>query len=267
MVRKLPIHIFFEGGMFFIGGRGMFSRGCATLALFAGVAFWLSCFEASAQTPGGTPGVAGLAATVPENVTRAINDLKQALSALSVGSDERAASVSATDAMLAQLRGKSADDIVALIGLLSTDLRQNLTDMDKDKISTSLSDLGKQLDAIVAARGHKIHIISAQYGDIRGRSSNRKCDATAYFVGACEGRASCPVAPPNGTADSIDGPTVCGYEPAPLAADGVSFAQVTYKCIYVGFRDFAKIQATESHGGRTINLHKKDKIVCQPPAQ
>jgi hypothetical protein len=291
----------------------VYCRVIAAAVLYSAVLTYWPYGVVFAQAPGTQPAAptpTKPAATVPDDVTKAIAALAQALKAVPAGSDGFTASVKAVDAMLASVRNKndpdyikmitddlkghidglkddkskaaawtalkdlwtaingvrekSADGTVALIGVLNTDLGQNLTDMDKDKITASLTTLGKSLDTIVASRGQKIHIISAQYGDIGGRNPRRKCDAKAYFIGACEGKAFCPVQPQSGTADVLDGPTVCGYEPAPLAADGVSYARVVYKCIYVGMRGFAEIQRTESFGGTPIKLHKKDKIVCQP---
>ena len=203
----------------------------------------------------------------PDYIKMITDDLKSHIDGLKDDKSKAAAWTALKDlwTSINGVREKSADGIVALIGVLNTDLGQNgqnLTDMDKDKITASanLPALGKNLDQIVSSRGQKIHIISAQYGDIRSRYLNRKCDAKAYFVGACEGKATCP-----GTSDTLDGSNVCGYEPAPLAADGVSYARVVYKCIFVGMRGFGEIQKTESFGGTPISLHKKDKIVCQLP--
>src|SRR5262249_53668814 len=100
------------------------------------------------------------------------------------------------------------------------------------------------------------------YGDIRNGSDKRVCDATAYFVSACEGKSSCPVAS-NATAiaDTITGANVCGYEPEPLTPDDVNYAEVKYRCVNLDMRDISET-AADKDSSRTAKLSGKDKIVC-----
>jgi hypothetical protein len=75
---------------------------------------------------------------------------------------------------------------------------------------------------------------------------------------------SCPV-PPSTTvaADPLDGKTVCGFEPAPLAPDGRSLAEVSYRCIYFGLRQYPDVVKQEASGPVSVmRLHPKDKLVC-----
>jgi hypothetical protein len=149
---------------------------------------------------------------------------------------------------------KLADDLI-------TDLGKTLSDADKAKIKAKLAELQTKLQPFIA--GNKIHIISAQYGDIRGQNPERRCIATAYFIGQCEGQANCPaiVSKDVPTPPVLNGATVCGYEPAPLASDGTNFARVFYMCVNVG------ADGTRQPGGTGVKyteLHKNDRIVCSP---
>jgi hypothetical protein len=157
------------------------------------------------------------------------------------------------------------DAVVSDAAALAADLAAPMSDADRATVpaTAKLKELGVALDKFVAERGPRIHIISARYGDLKSTNKSRQCDATAYFVGACEGKATCPL--PQGspaTTDALDGKTVCGYEPAPLAPDGRSLAEVSYKCIYFGLRQYPDVVKQEANDPVVIRLHTKDKLVC-----
>src|SRR5262249_46353685 len=123
-----------------------------------------------------------------------------------------------------------------LIGELATVLSTGrFTEQERDLISTNpaLKALGKQLDTWVKDRGPRIHILKATYGDHR---TGRVCDASAYFLGQCEGKAICPTYGTDGT-NGINGQLLCGYEPAPLAREGANAAKVTYGCVSYSLRN------------------------------
>jgi len=202
----------------------------------------------------------------PDYIKRITGDLTSWLTGLKDDDAKKAAwaQIAPLWAAANGVRDKSlADAITSVVSTLTADLDKPLSDGDKTAIVDKLGPLGVKLDALVKDRGRKVHIISARYGDIGHRSNGKWCDATAYFVGACEGKTSCPnsvVA--NAAPDPLDGAHLCGYEPAPLAGDGVSYAEVKYKCIYFGMRDLDTIKRQEQTNGPPIVLHPKDRIVC-----
>ena len=162
-------------------------------------------------------------------------------------------------AAINSVRGQSpAAAIPSLANTLAADLEKPMGGADKAAVVKSITPLGLALDKFMSDRGRHIHIISARYGDIGNGSDKRVCDATAYFVSACEGKSSCPVAP---NATMITGANVCGYEPAPLEPDGVNYAEVKYRCISFDLPD-AAADGDSSKDSKTAKLYSKDKIVC-----
>jgi hypothetical protein len=121
----------------------------------------------------------------------------------------------------------------------------------------SIKDIGTELDKLLKDLKPGIHIISATYGNHR---NGMVCDATGYFRGHCEGKSNnCP-----DTAAIIDGPTLCGYEPAPLAASGRNSARVRYQCLSFRLRPLDPLGCTQEGCGTTIQLRGKGQIICAP---
>lgn len=176
------------------------------------------------------------------------------------------ANLSGLWAAINSVRDKSLPAAISsLANTLAADLDKPMSETDKIAVVKSIAPLGLALDKFLSDRGRHIHIISARYGDIRNSSDKRVCDATAYFVSACEGKSSCPVAP-NATmvTDAITGANVCGYEPEPLAPDGVNYAEVKYRCINFDMHNISDVASDKdsSKDARTAKLSNKDKIVC-----
>ncbi len=173
------------------------------------------------------------------------------------------ANMSGLWAAINSVRDKSsAAAIPSLANTLAADLDKPMNAAEKAAVVKSITPLGLALDKFLSDRGRHIHIISARYGDIKNGGDKRVCDATAYFISACEGKSSCPVAP-NATTftDTITGANACGYEPEPLAPDGVNYAEVKYRCINFDISD-AAADRDPSKDFRTAKLSGKDKIVC-----
>jgi hypothetical protein len=201
-------------------------------------------------------------------LTRITADISAWLKSQPDGTSKAAAWMKIKDlwASAGSLRG-AVEAIGSDATALAVDLAAPMSEADRASVLTTakLKELGVALDKFVAERGPRIHIISARYGDLRsGASKSRQCDATAYFVGACEGKMSCPVPPSTGAAaDTLEGKNVCGYEPAPLAPDGRSLAEVSYRCIYFGLRQYPDVVKQEaSEPVSVMRLHPKDKLVC-----
>ncbi len=165
-------------------------------------------------------------------------------------------------AAINRVRDKSLTTAIPkLADTLAADLDKPMSEAEKSAIVKGVTPLGLALERFLSDRGRHIHIISARYGDIRNASDKRVCDATAYFVSACEGKSSCPVAPNATTiADTITGANICGYEPEP-APDSVNYAEVKYRCVNLDMRDVSET-AADKDSSRTAKLYGKDKIVC-----
>lgn len=202
----------------------------------------------------------------PDYLARITADISAWLKSQSDAAGKAAAWTKIKDLWAAAGSVRAPVDAVTLdAAALAADISAPMSDADKATVvaTAKLKEIGLALDKFVAERGLKIHIISARYGDLKSANKSRQCDATAYFVGACENKASCPM--PQGTpatTDTLDGKTVCGYEPAPLAPDGRSLAEVSYKCIYFGLRPYPDVVKQEAKDPVEIRLHAKDKLVC-----
>jgi hypothetical protein len=149
-----------------------------------------------------------------------------------------------------------ADEVKRLIKALTEALAQPLTEAEKTAILEALPPLGKRLDDFVVGRAPRIHIIKATYGDHR---TGRTCKADAYFLGKCEAKTKCP-----GDNDVIGPVEVCGFDPAPLAAESEKKAIVTYKCVNFGLRTWDEILRNENKNGKAVDLRGKGWIICEP---
>jgi hypothetical protein len=169
-------------------------------------------------------------------------------------------------AAINRVRDKSLTTAIpTLANTLAADLDKPMSEPDKTSIVKGVTPLGLALERFLSDRGRHIHIISARYGDIRNGGDKRVCDATAYFVSACEGKSSCPVASKaTPITDTINGANVCGYEPEPIEPDSVNYAEVKYRCVSFDMRDISEAAAGKESGNdaRTAKLYGKDKIVC-----
>lgn len=166
-------------------------------------------------------------ARVDAKLPKSMNDLVQALDGVRDEDDYG-------------LTLRAADRLADLLanGRLTAQERQTLAAHKKAKdLETTLYEMVKG-----AAR---VRVHSATYGDHRTR---RTCVATAYFKGRCAGESKCPP-----DTENITGARLCGFEPAPMADEGVSVAKVNYSC--------------GSTPQAPIELRGNGKIVCGPDAQ
>jgi hypothetical protein len=160
-----------------------------------------------------------------------------------------------------QLRDASDSDrakrlMVAVVTVLRNG-KFSAAELDALAKDQSIKDIGSELDKLLKSPVPGIHIVSATYGNHR---TGRTCDATAFFRGHCEGKATkCPE-----DAATIDGATLCGFEPAPLAAPGRNSAHVRYQCLSFRLRPLDPLGCTHEGCGTTVELRGKGQIICTP---
>lgn len=146
--------------------------------------------------------------------------------------------------------------LLALVNVLQTG-KFSTAELEALAQEPSIKDLGAAIDKVLKDLKPGIHIVSATYGNHR---NGLICDATAYFRGHCEGKATnCPPDPA-----TINGEALCGYEPAPLAAAGRNSARVRYQCLSFRLRPLDPLGCTRDGCGTTVHLRGKGQIICAP---
>lgn len=162
--------------------------------------------------------------------------------------------IDATDALRDATDAERASRLIVALVRTMKEGRFNKADLDAIAQVPQLKEVGPTL-AVVLKTKLTVNIIAATYGD---HSTRRVCDARAYFFGRCEGHAKCP----DEANAVIDGQTMCGYEPAPMAAPGKNAARVTYQCVDFAGRQPGDITCNDRSCMKTVDLRGKGQILC-----
>lgn len=197
----------------------------------------------------------------PTYVNAIITDLNQWIAGLSDGQKADARTrLSTLIASIDQLRDPNSFEsakrlLAAVVNVLKAGkFSQNeLAALAQDP---SIKEIGAELDKLLKEQKPGIHIISATYGNHR---TGQTCNALAYFRGRCEGKTNCP--DDNAT---VDGTTVCGYEPAPLASPSSNAARVVYECLSFRLRPLDPPRCTQATCPKPVELRGKGQIICAP---
>lgn len=212
-----------------------------------------------------------VAALRKDDSKAAIEELTKWIAALTDAQKEAARQDAALQALLkAADRLMSGDDLARasqLAAMLVDRLKSGRMKNDEweERLSKSLAELSTEMDKFFKDRPLRIHIISAQYGDLE---TDRTCDAKSYFRSKCEGHPHCPVSTTSNSDPaplSITGSELCGYEPAPLAGAGVNKAEVSYACVRFGKRSWDDVEREYSSGkklGNPLTFVGKGRITC-----